>query len=308
MAIRKIVTIDEEKCNGCGECVPNCAEGALQIIDGKARLVSDVYCDGLGACLGHCPMDAITIEERDADEFDEAAVNNRLEQLGRPTLESPATVATPQQQRGMSDVSAHSGAGCPSGNGNHGGGGCPGSRMMDFLAGDAGDNRSDNAPKPSPAASARPTTAQSESGMEAGMGAGMEAGPGESGLGNWPVQLSLLPIEAPFYNDRELVLAADCAAFSMPDFHSRILKGRALAIACPKLDNVEPYVEKLTEILRRNRIRGLLLIHMEVPCCGGIVSLARRAAAACGRPVAVRDIMVGVRGKVLSDELAVYGG
>lgn len=131
---------------------------------------------------------------------------------------------------------------------------------------------------------------------------------GESGLGNWPVQLSLLPIEAPFYDDRELVLAADCAAFSMPDFHSRILRGRALAIACPKLDNVEPYVEKLTEILRRNRVKGLLLIHMEVPCCGGIVSLARRAAAACGRPVAVRDIMVSVRGKILSDELSIYGG
>lgn len=292
MAKRKIVRIDEEKCNGCGQCVPNCAEGALQIIDGKAKLVSDIYCDGLGACLGHCPVDAIIIEERDADQYDEHATNQRLKSLGRPVLpHTPAPAPVP---------AAPAAGGCPSGGhaghaGHHhgqpgrngppaGAGGCPGSRMMSLtppappVAGTSG----------AAAANAAPAAQHSE-------------------LTNWPLQLTLLPIEAPFYQDRELVLAADCAAFSMPDFHSRIIKGRALAIGCPKLDDIQPYIEKLAEILRRNRIKGLVLVHMEVPCCSGIVHLAREAARLSGRTLPVRDITVSIRGSVLSDDLEIYG-
>jgi hypothetical protein len=133
-------------------------------------------------------------------------------------------------------------------------------------------------------------------------------GSAPSALNHWPVQLALLPLEAPFYQNTELVLAADCASYALGDFHARLLKGRALAIACPKLDDVEPYVDKLAEILRRNAIRGLVLVHMEVPCCGGIVRLAHEAVRRSGRTLPARDVVVGVRGKILSDELEVLGG
>lgn len=260
MATRKIVRIDEEKCNGCGLCVTGCAEGALAVVDGKARLLKESYCDGLGACLGECPQGAISIEEREADAFDGAAVEAHLSAdhsagqaraaaQGRPTPAPPA-------------------------------GGCPGARMMALgrrsPAPEQGDAEGDGSRSPSQ-------------------------------LGHWPVQLALLPLEAPFYRDAELVLAADCAAYAVADFHRRFLAGRALAIACPKLDDVGPYVDKLAEILRRNPVRGLVLVHMEVPCCSGIVRLAEEAAARSGRSLPVRNITIGIRGDVLDDRLSVLG-
>ncbi len=269
MAIRKMVKIDEEKCNGCGACVPGCAEGALAIVDGKARLVKDSYCDGLGACLGECPQGAISIEEREAAEFDPAEVERHLAAAGTAAHRAPpATSAAPAAAR-LQDAGT---------TGHHGG--CPGSRMMQFSR--------KSAPTPGDA----PTTSAAA----------------QSALNHWPVQLALLPIEAPFYQDTELVLSADCAAFALGDFHARLLKGRALAIACPKLDDVEPYLDKLTEILRRNRVRGLVLVHMEVPCCGGIVRLAHEAARRSGRTIPARNVTVSVSGEVLSDELEVLGG
>lgn len=275
MAVRKIVKIDEEKCNGCGLCVPNCAEGALAVINGKARLVKESYCDGLGACLGECPQGAITIEEREADAFDETEVETHL-------AVAAVSAATGQ--------AASQGAACPSSSSRPGGsaaphfGGCPGARMMQF----------DRKPSPAAAPSGAPASA--------------DRGGAPSALGHWPVQLALLPLQAPFYQNTELVLAADCASFAMGDFHARLLKGRALAIACPKLDDVEPYVDKLAEILRRNTIRGLVLVHMEVPCCGGIVWLAREAVRRCGRAIPARDVTISVRGEILSDELTVLDG
>jgi NAD-dependent dihydropyrimidine dehydrogenase PreA subunit len=248
MAVRKIVKIDEAKCNGCGQCESNCAEGALQIIDGKARLLKEEYCDGLGACLGTCPQGAITVEERDSEAFDQAAVEVHMKQAGVVT-HGP----------------------------EHAAGGCPGSRAMQFK---------------------RP--AAENSGQEKVSGGGSE-------LGHWPVQLALVPVEAEFYQDAELVLTADCAAYAAGDFHRRFLKGRAVAIACPKLDDLSPYVEKLAEILRRNRIRGLVLIRMEVPCCGGIVRLGQEAAARSGRVLPIREVTLGVDGEVRSDVLSVAG-
>jgi Pyruvate/2-oxoacid:ferredoxin oxidoreductase delta subunit len=251
--IRKMVRIDEEKCNGCGECVPSCAEGAIQIIDGKARLLSDNLCDGLGACLGDCPLDAITIEEREADEYDEAAVHDHLKEIGREPL--------PQHD-------APSAGGCPSAAvqafAAPAAGGCPSASIMNFAA-------------PSAAASA-------------------EAASRPSRLAQWPVQLHLVPPTAPFFQNADVLLAADCAPFAYADFQEELLKGKALAIACPKLDNTAPYVEKLTAMITQSNIKSLTVVHMEVPCCNGLVMMARQALANSGRDIPFETVCIGIRG------------
>jgi Pyruvate/2-oxoacid:ferredoxin oxidoreductase delta subunit len=279
MAVRNIVSIDESKCNGCGLCIPNCAEGALAIVDGKARLVKDSYCDGLGACLGACPQDAIQIEQRDAADFDEAAALAALAE--KKGAGARAAVGRERAAGGMAacgheEQAAQSASSGPAG--------CPGMRVMQFAG-------------PSPAAPQHPAA-------ESVPGAMAAAGP----LGHWPVQLSLLPLEAPFYNDCDLVLAADCTAFAAPTLIAGLVPGRAVAVGCPKLDDAPAYADKLAEILRRNAVRGLVLVHMEVPCCGGIVAIAREAALRSGRTLPVRDITVGCRGDILRDQLDVLGG
>lgn len=230
--IRNIVKIDEEKCNGCGLCVPACAEGAIQIINGKAKLIADNLCDGLGACLGDCPQNAITIEQREASEFDEEVV-----------------VAAKQ-----SNKSPVHGGGCPS-------------------------------------AQAQKLTLPTKS-------ASTETESGPSRLGNWPVQLKLIPLTAPFLAESDLLLAADCVPFAYPDFHQRYLGGKTLLIGCPKLDDVEAYVEKLTAILRQNNIKSLTVLHMEVPCCTGLLSLARQALAASGKEISFESVIIGIKGDV----------
>lgn len=227
---RNIVKIDEEKCNGCGLCVPACAEGAIQIVDGKARLVADNLCDGLGACLGDCPQGAITIEQREAEIFAQRAVAGQ----------QPA-VATP----------AH-------------GGGCPSARALKLVP-------------------AKPSSApQAEAGC--------------SQLANWPVQLKLVPSSAPFLAEADLLLAADCVPFAYPGFHRRFLTSKTLLIGCPKLDDVEGYVEKLTAILSQNDIKRLTVLHMEVPCCTGLLALARQALAASGKAIPFETVTIGIKG------------
>ena len=249
MAVRKIVQIAEEKCNGCGECIPNCAEGALKIIDGKARLVGDRHCDGLGACLGTCPQGAIMITEREADEFDEAAAGARADMpKGR--------AAHAAQQAGSS---------CD----------CPEMALMSFAAADAA-----------------PHTARAE----------QSAGP--SALSQWPVQLSLVPVNAPFLKGADVLLAADCVPFALADFHARLLRGRKLLIGCPKLDDCGPYVEKLAQILKQNDIHSLTVAHMEVPCCFGLIALAKRAAAESGKQVPVEEVILSVQGDVREPQAA----
>jgi ferredoxin len=231
---RSIINIDEDKCDGCGLCVVACAESALAIVDGKARLVSDVYCDGLGACLGQCPRGALTVEEREADEYNEAAVG--------------------QAQT------------------HHGG--CPGSAVHSF---------------------APPAAAQSA------------ASPGAvpPALGNWPVQLRLAPVSAPYYAGATLLICADCVPCAYADFHSRMLSGRTLLIGCPKLDDAASYTDKLARILRENDIAAVEVAFMEVPCCGGLVQLTRRALAECGKQLPARAVRVGIKGEVQSSaELA----
>lgn len=247
MARRKIVQIDEEKCNGCGACIPNCAEGAIQLIEGKARLVSDTYCDGLGACLGTCPQDAIAVIEREADEFDEDAAMEHVRELEQ--------VRSPERSQAHHAHTAHAG--------------CPGAALMDFGASDAAEDAADSGENDAPSA-----------------------------LRQWPVQLMLVPPVAPFLDGADVLLAADCVPFAYAGFHSRLLKGRKLLVGCPKLDDAGFYAEKLADILRQNDIRSLTVVHMEVPCCFGLMALAKRALAASGKSIPVEDVTIGVHGEV----------
>lgn len=249
---RKIVQIDEEKCDGCGLCVPSCAEGAIQIIDGKARLVSEVYCDGLGACLGECPQGAISIEEREAEAFDEGAVR---EHLAKARQEETGEAATALEK-----------ARPP-----HGGGGCPGALARTLQL-----------------QKAAPSAPRAE---------GEEARP--SALSNWPVQLSLAPVKAPFFQGAKLLIAADCVPFALAGFHERFLDGRTLLIGCPKLDDVQPYVEKLAQIFAQNEIQSVDVVFMEVPCCYGLVQLVRMALQSAGKPIPATFTKVGIQGGVV---------
>ncbi len=257
MSTRKIVQIDETKCNGCGLCVPSCAEGAIQIVDGKARLVSDVYCDGLGACLGTCPEGAITIVEREAAEFDEAAAHRHAAQLRRAHQAGPPRP-----------------------------GNCPGTRVEEFRL----------EPAPPRAAAQRLST-------DGAAGSAAASPDAVSALGHWPIQLHLVPPSAPFLRGADLLLAADCVAFALADFHDRYLRGRAVAIACPKLDQTQPYLEKLAAIFARAPLRSLTVVHMEVPCCMGLLRIAQAARRAAGVEVPLREVVISTRGTVLRETL-----
>jgi ferredoxin len=255
MAKRKIVQIDEERCNGCGQCVPSCAEGAIQIIDGKAKLVSDVYCDGLGACLGTCPEDAIRIIERDAEAFDEEAARQHVDR---------------QKPEHAVPTSPHA---------------CPGAAAQILGLNMAGSDRIH-------AGSIR------EDPMNR-LTTNVAASPA-SGLGNWPVQLHLVPAGAPFLKDADLLLVADCVPFACADFHRRFLTGRPVVIGCPKLDDAPLYVDKLAHIITQASIRRITVVHMEVPCCTGLVRIAEAAIARSGRSVPLEDRTVSIRGQEIS--------
>jgi ferredoxin len=234
MAIRNIIHIDEEKCNGCGNCVVDCAEAALQVVNGKAKLVKEIYCDGLGACLGGCPTGALTIVQRESDPFDEAATERHVHQVRKK--EEPS--------------------------------GCPGTRPVDF--GEDG----------------RPLH---------------EASDGRPELSNWPIQLKLVPVAAPYFNDADLLLAADCTAFSAAGVHSRFIKGRKVVIACPKLDDAQFYYEKLTEMFRQNSIKSVTVLRMEVPCCGGLAHIVKQALQASKKAIPYQEVVIGIKGDVLGE-------
>ncbi|MDD3717678.1 MAG: 4Fe-4S binding protein [Actinomycetota bacterium] len=248
--IRKIIQIDEEKCDGCGLCASACSEGAIRMVGGKARLVSDTYCDGLGACIGECPQGAITIVEREAAEFDEAAVERHL-------------AAAEEGERGAVPAAAAEALAC----------GCPGSMIREL----------------DPAAEAREAAGDEVEGIP-------------SHLRNWPVQMHLVPQGAPYLDKASLLLAADCVGFAYPDFHRGLLAGKTLIVGCPKLDDAAFYREKLASILRENDIRELTVAYMEVPCCSGLVNLARQALRESGKDIPFRTVKVGIQGELLEDE------
>ena len=239
--MRKIIKIDESKCDGCGLCAEACHEGAIVIENGKAKLISDSYCDGLGDCIGECPRGAISFEMREADEYDEAAVKARM-----AAKKSPCSGTLP----------------C----------GCPGSMARELKP---------NKPeKPVHEEGKTPCGQESE-------------------LRNWPVQLALVPVQAPYLEGAKLLIAADCTAFSFPNFHRDLLPGKVCLVGCPKLDETEPYIEKLAQIIKLNGISEIDVAYMEVPCCGGLVKLVDAAVKRSGMPVTLKLIKLSLAGKFL---------
>ncbi len=246
MTVRNIIHIDEELCNGCGDCITSCAEGALQIVNGKAKLVKDIYCDGLGACIGECPTGALRIEQRESDDFDEEAVQERVAALKKDQAAAPPL---------------------PMANAPAAGSGCPGTMLRQFQNPD------------------RPKSP-------------VEAGETPSELTQWPIQLNLVPVSAPFFQGAKLSIAADCVPFAYPDFHQRLLAGRKLLIGCPKLDDNEFYLEKLTQIFQQNEIQSIEVAFMEVPCCFGLVHSVKTALERSGKSIPLELIKISIQGSI----------
>ncbi len=289
MPKRKIIKIDAEKCNGCGQCIPNCPEGAIQIIDGKARLVSDLFCDGLGACIGNCPQGAITIEERETEVYDERKVMENIVKQGNAVIKAHLEhLKTHNQEAYLKQAKAYlrekdielpalSECGCPPSpiglrgttHRSLGEGGCPGSQTMDLGS--------------------REECCQGNN----------VAYKGASQLRNWPVQIRLVSPLASYLNGADLLIAADCVAFTYADFHQDLLRGKVLLVGCPKLDDIQLYHEKISQILKNNHIKSITYAHMEVPCCFGLVGVIKQAIAASGKDIAFKEITISIKGNKL---------
>jgi len=281
--LRDVITVDEDKCTGCGQCIPGCPEGALQIIDGKARLVSDLMCDGLGACLGECPEGALSVEKKEAQAYDEKKVMVNIIKAGSGTIKAhlahlkkhgetnyfnQAIAALKENNLNPDDYSeekkekdcTHS---------SHGG--CPGARVIDRR----NDTPADNA------GSGNDTTSQ---------------------LRQWPVQMHLISPSAPYFKNADVVIAADCVAFAAGNFHSAYLKGKAIAIACPKLDDgQDEYIKKITHLIDEAMVNTITVIMMQVPCCGGLLQMVKQAAGKAVRKVPIKAVIISLEGKQLSE-------
>ncbi|MBP7669290.1 MAG: 4Fe-4S ferredoxin [Candidatus Eisenbacteria bacterium] len=260
-AERVTVTIDEALCDGCGVCLPSCAEGAIRIVNGKARIIEGL-CDGLGHCLKACPRGAIRVEPAASAGYSAVEKSRTAERGPGPQAPTGGQGAQP---------------GC----------GCPGAAFRELGA--AAASCADHATMREPLTGHASPTSEHASAAPV------------SALRHWPVQLALLPAQAPVWQDADLLLAADCVPFAMADFHARLLAGRTLAVACPKLDDRQAYVEKLAEVFRRHAPRSLTIARMEVPCCSGLVQIVREALARAGREAPVREVEVSVRGEVLRE-------
>ncbi|MFZ5570469.1 MAG: ATP-binding protein [Thermodesulfobacteriota bacterium] len=245
--MRKIIEIDDERCDGCGQCVPACAEGAIQVIDGKARVIEDRFCDGLGACLGECPNGALRVIEREADEFDEEAVEEHLAH----------SVTAPEPAKTMA---------C----------GCPSAQIQSFE----------------PRTPCQMANAPQQVAGEA------------SALSHWPVQIRLVPPDAPFLKNADLLILADCAAVAYPTLHRDFLKGKVVLMGCPKFDDAEAYMDKFTAIFRTAKPRSITSVFMEVPCCGGLPMMVRKALAAAGGQIPHQEVVIACRGKILDRNAA----
>lgn len=275
---RSIITIDEDKCNGCGLCVPDCPEGALQVIDGKVRLVSDLFCDGLGACLKTCPEGALFVEEREAEPYNERRVMENVAKHGQNVIKAHLhhlkdhgevkylrEAIEFMQEKGIPIPVYEEPApamAC----------GCPGSAARDMR----------DLPE--------------KNGAVGGARVG-------SSLRQWPIQLKLLNPAAPYFDNADLLLAADCVPFAYSDFHRDLLADRIVIMFCPKLDPyIEEYIDKLAAILTMHVIRSITVARMEVPCCGGVSTVLERAMAKAGKEVPVREIVIGIKGNILHED------
>ena len=297
--IREIVNIDEELCNGCGDCVPNCHEGALQIIDGKARLVSDLMCDGLGACIGHCPLDAITIEKREAEPYDEKKVMAIMVEKGKNTVRAHLKHLLDHNEtefynEAMEYLVDHE-------------------EELNFKLNEV-ENLRKTAPKnhePAAVLSSEPLACGCPGSAERSFQpAGVVGQPDDSvpadspsQLSQWPVQMHLINPAASFFKGADVVLAADCVAYALGNFHQKYLKGKSLAIACPKLDQgPEIYIEKIRRLIDESKINTLHLMIMEVPCCGGLRQVVKLAQDRAERKVPVKQTVVSAEGTIVSEE------
>lgn len=282
MIKRKIIKIDLEKCNGCGLCIPNCPEGAIQLIDGKARLISDLFCDGLGACIGHCPQGAITIEEREAGEYDERKVMENIVKQGKNVIKAhlehlkehnqhkylkeaidylkEKKIEVPLEEEAaphehkypISDFS-----------------GCPGSKTMDFR-------------KKEKISAKKETFAKTKSQLK-----------------TWPVQIMLVPPFVPYLDNADLLIAADCVPFAYANFHQDLLKGKVLLVGCPKLDDTNIYQNRIEQILKNNNIKSITYAHMEVPCCFGLTSIIKQAISLSGKNIPFEEVVISIKGERL---------
>jgi len=274
--LRNVITIDADKCNGCGICMPNCPEGALQMIGGKARLISDLFCDGLGACIGRCPQGAISIEKREAAPYDEAKTMENIVKAGPGVIKAhlehlkdhnqkeylsqalaylkAKKIKLPESEETKMDEHACS---------------CPGSKTVDMRREDG----------------------TAEAGAEVKL---------RSELRSWPIQLHLVNPSAPYFKDSDIVIAADCAAFSYADFHRKFLKGKIPIIFCPKLDDSHDlYVEKLAEIFKNNTVKTISIVHMEVPCCFGVETVVSEALKRSGKNIVLKEYTVSIKGELV---------
>lgn len=274
MAKRKIITIEQDKCTGCGLCIPNCPEGAIQIIDGKARLVSDLFCDGLGACLGHCPEGAITIKEREASDYDEEKVMENISRQGPNVIkahlrhlkehkeEEYFKQALNYLEKNRIPVPPEEGAKkefC----------GCPGSKVMEFKR------------------EKKPVCKINQS--------------MKSELSSWPIQLTLVPAMAPFLRNADLLIAADCTAFAFAGFNPEFLREKFLLIGCPKLDDLAAYQEKIVQIIKNNALKSITYVHMEVPCCFGLVGIIKNAIEEHAKGLPFEELIIQINGEIKNE-------
>ncbi len=318
MSVRKIIEIDEDLCNGCANCIPNCPEGALQVIDGKARLISDLFCDGLGACIGECPIDAIRVVEREAEPYNETVVMANIVKAGTNTIiahlkhlkdhgetklydeaidylknnniDNPLEIVKEERIKTGEQNKMETEEKLPCG--------CPGSRVMDLRDEDKCEGTV--------------TTIDTNTALKTGTTAPKDAKSEkieqllkeltikESKLRQWPVQITLVPSTAPYLNDSDLLIAADCVPFAYPNFHEDMLEGKILLVGCPKLDDSESYLKKFTDIFKQNDIKSVTVAHMEVPCCFGMMNVVKQAVGLSGKNIPIKDINISIRGKVIS--------
>ncbi len=290
--IRKIIHIDEEKCNGCGLCAEACHEGAIDIVDGKAKLVRENFCDGFGDCLPNCPMGAITFEEREAPAYDEAAVK-ASQKLKEVVAKVSAMAQSGKGDGGSGSAGSDFVSASPVAGTAPAGQGCPGSRFMKLQ-------REENVPAgpgAMPAANAGTAGTDRAADPAGNMAANFMAKP-VSRLAQWPCQIKLLPAKAPFYDGAKLLIAADCTAYAYANMHEDFMKGKVTLIGCPKLDDID-YSVKLREIIAENDIKSVTVVRMEVPCCGGLQRMAEKALKESGKFIPWQIVTISRDGQIL---------